>query len=331
MLKIPNTNFVSFFPSKRNKDKKDLTTADLNKETVSQVTQCTKVGDNGEVITVSITTEESHQAQVLGKYERPKHTTRHHDKKNAHSQTQKTHNDWNKSKALPCFFTNMQILGPDESHSVHKLKTTKIVVEQAAPSPEVGNVFTFAKSSIKSETKVEEVASFSLNSPSSESVISEHKELLINAVIEEFESDTEVGRKMSRGISIVSVSEDEKISIEKETVEIVDDEVEKLMQRIQKQRNVLDDILGQESSKTVEEKIVVKEEKVVQEVQPEGTLNSSFTNLLNFSITRMKINKLMADLSKPNLLHHSSKKLPFFSLQKLAKLLTPFTPPKPIC
>jgi hypothetical protein len=69
MFNIPNTNFVSFHPSKQ--DKNDLTTADLNKETVSQVTQCTKVGDNGEVITVSITTEESHQAQVIGKYEQP--------------------------------------------------------------------------------------------------------------------------------------------------------------------------------------------------------------------------------------------------------------------
>jgi hypothetical protein len=40
---------------------------DFNKETVSQITECTKLGENGEVITVSITTEESHQASVLGK------------------------------------------------------------------------------------------------------------------------------------------------------------------------------------------------------------------------------------------------------------------------
>lgn len=40
----------------------------FNKEEIQmQTTQCTKVGDNGEVITVSITTEESHQAEVLGK------------------------------------------------------------------------------------------------------------------------------------------------------------------------------------------------------------------------------------------------------------------------
>jgi hypothetical protein len=41
----------------------------FNKEEIQmQTTQCTKVGDNGEVITVSITTEESHQASVLGKF-----------------------------------------------------------------------------------------------------------------------------------------------------------------------------------------------------------------------------------------------------------------------
>jgi hypothetical protein len=158
----------------------------------------------------------------------------------------------------------MKILGPDESHSVHKLKTTKIVVEEAA-SPDATGTFTFVKSSLKSEINVEEVASFS-------------------PLIEEFESDNESCRKMSRGISIVSVSEDEKISIEKETVETVDDAVEKLMQRIQKQRNVLDDIIGQESSKT-EEKIVVKEEKVKQEVQPEGSHVSSLTNFYTFTIT----------------------------------------------
>lgn len=43
-------------------------TENFNKEEMSmQTSQCTKVGDNGEIITVSITTEESHQASVLGK------------------------------------------------------------------------------------------------------------------------------------------------------------------------------------------------------------------------------------------------------------------------
>lgn len=40
----------------------------FNKEEIQmQTSQCTKVGENGEIITVSITTEESHQASVLGK------------------------------------------------------------------------------------------------------------------------------------------------------------------------------------------------------------------------------------------------------------------------
>lgn len=42
---------------------------DFNNETVSQTSQCTKLGENGEMITVSITTEETHQAAVLGNYE----------------------------------------------------------------------------------------------------------------------------------------------------------------------------------------------------------------------------------------------------------------------
>lgn len=40
---------------------------DLNKDVISVTSQCTKTGENGEIVTVSITTEESHQATVLGK------------------------------------------------------------------------------------------------------------------------------------------------------------------------------------------------------------------------------------------------------------------------
>ena len=50
---------------------------------------------------------------------------------------------------------------------------------------------------------------------------------------------------MSRAISIVSV-DDEKITSDKDLEEPQDDEIEKLMQRIQRQRNVLDEILGHE-------------------------------------------------------------------------------------
>jgi len=40
--------------------------ADLNKERKSFISQCTKTGENGEIITVAISTEESHQATILG-------------------------------------------------------------------------------------------------------------------------------------------------------------------------------------------------------------------------------------------------------------------------
>lgn len=126
------------------------------------------------------------------------------------------------------------------------MRTTRIVVEEAASSPEICGTFTFSKSSRKSEISVEEVGSFSLNAPLSENVVSDHKEISINAYIEEMESDNDMSRKMSRNISIVSASEDEKISHEKEAK---DDEMEKLLQRIQKQRNALDDIIAQDSTK----------------------------------------------------------------------------------
>lgn len=44
-----------------------MSSKDLNKGVISVTSQCTKTGENGEIVTVSITTEESHQATVLGK------------------------------------------------------------------------------------------------------------------------------------------------------------------------------------------------------------------------------------------------------------------------
>lgn len=147
------------------------------------------------------------------------------------------------------------------------MRTTKIIVEEAAASPEVDGTFTYSQCSRKSEISVEEVASFSLNAPYAETTVSAHKDISIHAVVEETESDGEFGRKMSRGISIVSVSEDEKIITEKEHVEEKDDEMEKLMERIQKQRNVLGEILEQESVKAQESSSIekAKENSVVEE------------------------------------------------------------------
>jgi hypothetical protein len=52
-------------------------------------------------------------------------------------------------------------LGPDESHSVHKLRTTKIVVEEAPSSPsEISGSFSFTKMAKSSEImRIEEVES----------------------------------------------------------------------------------------------------------------------------------------------------------------------------
>lgn len=155
------------------------------------------------------------------------------------------------------------------------MRTTKIVVEEAGASPEVEGTFSFSQCSRKSEICVEEVASFSLNAPFAETTISAHKDISIHEVVEETDSDNAFGRKMSRGISIVSVSEDEKVSTEKEHVEENDDEMEKLMQRIQKQRTALGEILEQETAKAQEhfnsEKTKENSENVTSVVEEEET------------------------------------------------------------
>lgn len=97
--------------------------------------------------------------------------------------------------------------------------------------------------------------------------MSEHKEMSLSAVVEEIESENDVKTKQSlRQISIVSASEDEKTSAEH------DDEMDKLMERIKKQRNALDDIIDQESKNVVEENKneTVEEESERQEIIPEA-------------------------------------------------------------
>lgn len=148
-------------------------------------------------------------------------------------------------------------LGPDESHSVHKLRSTKIVVEEVV-SPEVTGSFTFAA---KSEVCVEEIGS-----------------LTLNAIVEEVESDNDLNI-LSRGVSIISVASDDKVVIE-ETDENLDD----LMERIKKQRSVLADILDESTThieeKVAEEVVEIKEEiilaekitKIDKEPKPEGII-----------------------------------------------------------
>lgn len=112
-----------------------------------------------------------------------------------------------------------------------------------------------------------------MNAPFNETVISGQKGISINAVVEDTDFDGEFGRKMSRAISIVSV-DDEKVTSEKDLDEPKDDEIEKLMQRIQKQRSALDEILGHEAkheSVTVEAK-TAKVDVVSEEVEEEVEL-----------------------------------------------------------
>ena len=40
--------------------------SDLNADIKTITSHCTKTGENGEIVTISITTEESHQATLLG-------------------------------------------------------------------------------------------------------------------------------------------------------------------------------------------------------------------------------------------------------------------------
>lgn len=109
------------------------------------------------------------------------------------------------------------------------LRTTKIVVEESG-SPEVCSTFTLPNYSQKSEISVEEVDSFLLNE---ENVIQE-----INDSNRNFEKD----QKSS-------------------TVEKSD--MDDLMERIQKQRNALDDMLSKDKlQKQVSEEINVETEKI---------------------------------------------------------------------
>lgn len=108
-----------------------------------------------------------------------------------------------------------------------------------------------------------------MNAPFTETVISGQKGVSIQAVVEDAEFDGDFGRKMSRAISIVSV-DDEKVSSEKEVDEPKDEEFEKLMQRIQRQRNALDEILGHEAKvESIKQEAKTAEINITKEVVEE--------------------------------------------------------------
>lgn len=162
-----------------------------------------------------------------------------------------------------------------------------MIVEEST-SPEIENVFIFSNKSRRSELNVEEVDTFSLNSPITELIISNHQDRF-NTLVQELESDdlASVKMDMSRGISIVSMSDNEGISRDQSTDKLMhdwseedvfsktrkkldsfsdeceDDEVEKLMERIRKQRSVLEEILETKKIKE-EEDIYVASDKIAQ-------------------------------------------------------------------
>lgn len=102
----------------------------MSNDTISQVTESeSKIGDKGEIITVSVSTKESHRATVEGKL-------------NAETSNGSLNEDRVSSH-----------LGP-ESHSVHTLKSTKIVVEEnGSSSPSKG----ISESIEKDDAEVEDL------------------------------------------------------------------------------------------------------------------------------------------------------------------------------
>lgn len=157
-------------------------------------------------------------------------------------------------------------LGPEESHSVHKIRTTKIVVEEAPASNESCGTFTFSKSSRKAEVSVEEVGSFSLSTPPMEKVVCESNEKTISAVVEESETENLLDKgDISQEPLLVSLSEDKN-----------DDDMDKLMERIMKQRSVLGEILGREETAENEEKNIeqiIPTEQIEKPVIEESSAN----------------------------------------------------------
>ncbi|KAG5678438.1 hypothetical protein PVAND_008111 [Polypedilum vanderplanki] len=159
-------------------------TDNFNNETMSVTNQCTKIGENGEIVTVSITTEESHQAAVLG---------------------------------------------PDESYSVHKLRTTKIVVEEAS-SPDINETFSF--------TKVSEITSFEEleNSPLKDCM---DESSSIVEKINDSKDDFLSKKYSSPQISLVICPDNDEIT-------------ENLFKRIKKERKALNEILKTEEKAIIE-------------------------------------------------------------------------------
>lgn len=102
---------------------------------------------------------------------------------------------------------------------------------------------------------------------------------------------------MSREISIVSVSEDDRNS-EKDHKESKDDDLEQLMRRIQKQRSVLDDILEQE--KTSGQEISASDENSSDKTSDDNKDSESAGKEINQNLSEEKERNEISDLETEN-------------------------------
>lgn len=220
---------------------KSLGTTDVNKETVSQVSQ--KVGENGELITVSITTEESHQSSVTGNYTFYYVSAQHVEALNNYCTQRLT------PRVKFPFSQNLDV-GPEESHSVHKIRTTKIVFEETAPLLESSGTITISKSSKRAEVSIEESGNFLLNPLPMEKVVCENNELTISVVADIIDTEKPLeDRGVDKNIAMIYESK------KPDTLTSEEEDMKELMERIMKQRSALDDIFRSENGERDEDKI----------------------------------------------------------------------------
>lgn len=110
-------------------------------------------------------------------------------------------------------------LGPDESHTIHKLRATTVIFEEGSSSfdeedgPVIANIVLPNKPH-SSAVQVEEMGSFKLETEAMYTIGSGSDCHTIHGIIDEIDSDGDLNnisytRTVSRNVSIVSASEDE--------------------------------------------------------------------------------------------------------------------------
>lgn len=110
-------------------------------------------------------------------------------------------------------------LGPDESHTIHKLRATTVILEEGSSSfdeedgPVIANIVLPNKPH-SSAVQVEEMGSFKLETEAMYTIGSCSDSHTIHGIIDEIDSDGDMNnisyrRTVSRNVSIVSASEDE--------------------------------------------------------------------------------------------------------------------------